>query len=210
MQPRKAMTTDRRFARFDDEKSTVSGAADTAQFAAHEIPDGGMCLSTFVILTEADHQNWVLLGHLNPGARWDHIGALDPERVKAHSKGWMIPSSHLLLKESPREAARRILKEQLELDGVRLSEPTVVSETYTPRRFPGLSSHWDLEFIFRGELPKGDPPKASAWKDLSFVDLGRTSKSEMARSHEDVLESAGFTFVKDSTPNTGKGADDLQ
>jgi ADP-ribose pyrophosphatase YjhB (NUDIX family) len=97
-----------------------------------------------------------------------HIGALDPERVEAHSKGWMIPSSHLLLKESPHEAAKRILEEQLELEGVRLSEPKVVSETYTPRRFSDLPSHWDLEFVFRGELPMEQVPRAFAWKELAF------------------------------------------
>jgi ADP-ribose pyrophosphatase YjhB (NUDIX family) len=203
------MTTDRRFARFDPEEPTASGRKkddDTAPFAAHEIPDGGMCLSTFVVLIESGHRDRVLLGHLDPEARWDHIGALDPARVKAHSKGWMIPSSHLLLKESPHEAAGRILKEQLELDEVALSPPIVVSEAYTPRRFPDLPSHWDLEFIFKGKLPKGELPKASAWKELSFVDLGRTGRSEMARSHEDVLESAGFKFAKDSAPIRRKGA----
>jgi ADP-ribose pyrophosphatase YjhB (NUDIX family) len=157
-----------------------------------------MCLSTFVVLTETGSPTRVLLGHLNKEARWDHIGALDPERVQVHSTGWMIPSSHLILKESPHESARRILKEQLELEDVQLSEPMVVSETYTPRRFPELPSHWDLEFIFRGELPKGTLPRAPAWKELSFVDLSRTRKSEMARSHEDVLESAGFEFAEDS------------
>ncbi len=187
------MTTDRRFARFNSGKSTVTGGTDTSPLVSREVPDGGMCLSAFVVLTEAGHPNRVLLGHLNPEARWDHIGALDPERAEVHSKGWMIPSSHLLLKESPHEAARRILKEQLELEGVQLSEPKVVSETYTPKRFPDLPSHWDIGFIFRGEF-RGKPPSASAWRQLSFVDLGRTKKSEMARSHEDVLEAGGFKF----------------
>jgi len=154
-----------------------------------------MCLSAFVVLTGSGRPNRVLLGHLNPEARWDHIGALDPERIAVYSKGWMIPSSHLILGEPPREAARRVLKEQLELEGVPLSESMVVSETYTPRRFPDLPSHWDLEFIFRGELQSESPPEAYAWKELAFVDLSRIGKSDNARSHEDVLESAGFTFA---------------
>lgn len=183
------MGTDRQFARF-------SHGGSAGPLATREVPDGGMCLSAFVVLTQAGNQNAVLLGHLNSEANWDHIGALDSERVSVHSKGWMIPSCHLLLKESPQEAARRILDEQLGLKGPSLSEPRVVSEVYTPRRFPDLPSHWDLEFIFRGELPRGEPPRASAWKELAFVDISRTTKSEVARSHGDVLESAGFRFAE--------------
>jgi len=194
------MTTDRRFARFNAGNSTVSGKPDAGPLTMREIPEGGMCLSAFVVLTAAGSPSRVLLGHLNPKAMWDHLGALDPERVEVHSKGWMIPSSHLLLKEPPQEAARRILKEQLELEGVPLTGPMVVSETYTPRRFPDLPSHWDLEFIFRGELPVENLPVAFAWKELAFVDINRTRKSEIARSHEDVLKSAGLKFAEDQAP----------
>jgi ADP-ribose pyrophosphatase YjhB (NUDIX family) len=188
------MATDRRFARFNAGASTATGEPDASPLTQHAVPEGGMCLSAFVLLTEAGHSGRVLLGRLNPEARWDHIGALDPERARVHSRGWMIPSSHLLLGESPHDAARRIVKEQLELEGVRLSEPKVVSEVGTPRRFPDLPNHWDLEFIFTAELSSGKPPKARAWRELRFVDLSRTKKAEMARSHEDVLESAGFRF----------------
>ena len=191
------MTTDRRFARFNAGSAISSGKPDTGALTTREVPEGGMCLSSFVVLTEAGGPNRVLLGRLDPGAAWDHIGALDPERVEAHSRGWMIPSSHLILRESPQAAAGRILREQLELEGVRLSGPTVVSEVYAPKRFPHLADHWDLEFVFRGELHAGKPPpRASAWRELAFVDLGRTKKVEMARSHEDVLESAGFRFAE--------------
>jgi ADP-ribose pyrophosphatase YjhB (NUDIX family) len=194
------MTTDRRFARFNSGKSLVTGQQDASPLTTRELPEGGMCLSSFVLLSEVGHPNRVLLGHLNTEARWDQIGALDAERIAVHSRGWMIPSCHLMLRESPHDAARRVLREQLELDGVRLSEPQVVSEVYTPRRFPGLPSHWDLEFIFRGELPHGVIPRATAWRELAMVDTLKTRKSEMARSHEDVLESAGLRFAEDSAP----------
>ena len=155
-----------------------------------------MCLSAFVLLTESGNKNAVLLGHLNTEADWDHIGGLDSERVSAHSKGWMIPSCHLLLKESPQGAARRIMDEQLGLRGIGLSDPIVVSEVYTPKRFPDLPGHWDLEFIFKGELPRGGLPRSSAWRELAFVEAALTLKSEMARSHGDILESAGFKFAE--------------
>jgi hypothetical protein len=53
-----------------------------------------------------------------------------------------------------------------------------------------------VEFIFRGEIPTAKLPKTPAWTELAFVDVSRTRKSEMARSHEDILESAGFMFAE--------------
>ena len=181
------MTTNRRFCRF-------SKSPRTAAFSITEIPEAGLCLSSFLILTEARRPMEVLMGHMNPEAAWDHIGALDPDRVQAHSRGWMLPSSHLIFRESPEEAAHRIAREQLELPDLTLSGPQVVSEVYTPKRFPGTADHWDIEFLFRGKIAASDVVPAAAWRELAFVDVRRTSKSEIARSHEDVLESAGFQF----------------
>ena len=110
----------------------------------------------------------------------------------------MLPSSHLIIHESPQDAASRILKEQLGLEDVKLGEPKVVSEVHTPKRFPNLPEHWDIEFIFRGEIEAGAVKKQisdNPWSDLAFVDLNKTSKKEIARSHEDILESCGFKLV---------------
>lgn len=119
------------------------------------------------------------MGRVNRKAPWDHIGALDPERVERHSKGWMLPSSALLLGESPQEAAQRILKEQLGIADQRLEGPLIFSEAY------GAPSHWDLEFLFLGERDKA--PSHEVWVELKFVDLTKTRKEEVARSHEDIL-----------------------
>src|SRR3989442_4360209 len=178
-----AMTTDRRFSRF-------SKSPATAAFSITEIPEDGVCLSAFLIVTEAHDARKVLMGHMNPKARWDHIGALDPSRVEAHSHGWMLPSSHLIFRESPDDAARRIAREQLELPDLPLSGPNVVSEVYTPRRFPGTAHHWGIEFLFPGRLAATYAPHPSPWSELSFVDLRRIRQSEIARSHEDVIEFA--------------------
>ena len=164
------MVTDRRFAHFK---------RDVLPPRLSEIPVGGFCISTFVILSKTGSPRHVLMGRLNRNAAWDHIGALDPERITRHSKGWMLPSSGLLFGESPREAARRILSEQLGISDQSLEGPEVSSEAY------GSPTHWDLEFIFLGECKEA--PKHEAWSELKFVDLSKTSKEEVARSHEDIL-----------------------
>jgi ADP-ribose pyrophosphatase YjhB (NUDIX family) len=155
-----------------------------------EVPEGGLCLSAFLVITEKRQPRRVLMGHLNVKAPWDHIGALDQKRVERHSKGWMLPSSHLILHESPQDAAKRILKEQLEILDLELSEPKVFSDIYEPGGRP--IPHWDIGFIFMGQLAEIDLPKPNAWTELRFIDVTMTKKEEFARSHEDILTYAGL------------------
>lgn len=184
------LTTERQFCRFvRTAPSPGSGAVYTTQ-----IPEGGLCLSSFLILTDGDSRR-VLMGHLNPAADWEEIGALDSDRAQAHSRGWMLPSSHLMVYESPQEAAMRILREQLGMVHLELCEAKVVSEVGTPKRFPGLARHWDLEFVFSGKIVGGGAQNHDAWRELRFVDPAKTYRREIARSHDEVLESAGFSFL---------------
>src|SRR5205809_319399 len=109
--------------------------------------------------------------------------AVDPQRADANGKGWMLPSSHLMIGESPQTAAERILKEQLGLPASPLKGPFVFSEVYGPK------NHWDLEFIFVGERDQvGQHP---VWRELSFVDVNATPREEIARYHEDILAHVG-------------------
>ena len=144
-----------------------------------DVPEGGLCLSVFIVISKIQSPNQVLMGRLNKDARWDHIGALDLERVQRHGNGWMLPSSHLILGEAPMDAAERILKEQLGLANQAVNGPLLFSEVYGPK------SHWDLEFVFLGE--RDEAPLHQAWRELKFIDLTTTRKEEIARSHEDIL-----------------------
>jgi ADP-ribose pyrophosphatase YjhB (NUDIX family) len=164
------MATERKFAHF--KKGVVPPRIK-------KIPEGGFCISTFIIISKIGDQNQVLMGHINKTARWDHIGGLDLERVGRHSKGWMLPSSGLVWGESPQDSAQRILKEQLGLMEQKLDGPLVFSEVY------GSPDHWDLEFLFLGERDK--LPSHEASRELKFIDLTKTRKEEVARLHEDIL-----------------------
>ncbi len=99
------MATERRFAAFS--KKAVPPRM-------RRMPEGGMCISAFVIISKRSEPRSVLMGKIDKNANWDHIGALDPKRVERLRMGWMLPSSHLMLYETPEGAARRILREQLE------------------------------------------------------------------------------------------------
>jgi hypothetical protein len=159
-----------------------------------EIPLGGLCLSSFLVVRDISSN--VLMGRIDPDAPWDHVGALDPFRIRIHSKGWMLPSSHLIVHESPQDAARRIAAEQLEVTDLVISEPKVVSEVYPPKLFPDLNEHWDLEFIsFASSDASGIPSRSRAFRELRFLDPGSLKRSEIARSHEDILSSSGITLA---------------
>jgi ADP-ribose pyrophosphatase YjhB (NUDIX family) len=176
------MTNERRFAAFS--RTAVLPRMN-------EIPEAGFCISAFIVLSKIGNPDEVVMGHLNPETDWNHIGALDHERAERNSKGWMLPSCHLLIEESPDDAARRILKEQLGVEDQKLMRPEVFSEAYSSGKVWETAplNHWDLQFIFQGEISSLN--QHPAWKDLAFVDLRATKKSDMARFHEDILAHVG-------------------
>lgn len=168
------MATDRLYARF-----TRTGAPPRIS----EIPEGGFCISSFVVLNRKGRPNEVLLGKLDTKADWERIGGLDKDRAESNSKGWMLPGCHLLYGESPQDAASRILSEMLGMPGQKLEGPEVFSEVYGPK------NHWDIEFIFTGEAEEAKPH--SAWRELRFVDTTKLQPTDFARNHQDVLAHIG-------------------
>jgi ADP-ribose pyrophosphatase YjhB (NUDIX family) len=177
------VTTTRRFAAFTRNGRDGLGIS--------EIPKDGFCISVFLIIRQRDRPGRVLMGRINPDADWAHIGALTQDRIEAHGGGWMLPSCHLIYGESPHDAAQRIVREQLALDKeLKFAEPKVHSEVYTPKRHSAAKEHWDLQFLFEGELDLEElrrMRRSDAWRRLEFVDIGALDKSEFARSHEDII-----------------------
>lgn len=168
------MSLERRFTRFS--RTTTPPRID-------EIPEGGFCLSSFVILTKVGRPNEVLLGKLDVDGPWERIGGLNSERAERNRSGWMLPASQLLYGESPQDASKRILDEQLGITDQKLEGPWVFSEVYGPK------GHWDLEFLFSGERAEVRPHPA--WKELRFVDTTKLRREDFSRSHEDILAHLG-------------------
>ncbi|HKW05022.1 MAG TPA: NUDIX hydrolase [Nitrososphaerales archaeon] len=178
------MSTERKFAAFT--RNTRGG------LGISEIPKDGFCISVFLILKGENDPRGVLMGYLNPEANWAHIGALTQDRIDAHSKGWMLPSSHIIFGESPNDAAKRVFSEQLGIEdsGGLLTGPKVFSEVYAPRRHSEAKEHWDLQFLFEGRITSSDllnDVARNAWKKLDFIDIDSIEPSKISRSHEDIL-----------------------
>jgi hypothetical protein len=164
------MATERRFA----------GFSRTARIPRmNEIPEGGMCLSTFVVLSKENDPYSIVMGRINKNAQWDHLGALYPDAIEKVSKGWMLPSSHLILYESPREAAQRVLREQLRIIDQKVDGPITFAEAYGPAK------HWDFEFVFQGTRNSIEPN--DAWAELRFIDISKIRAEDLVRSQADIL-----------------------
>jgi len=167
---------------------------------ASDVPDDGMCLSVFLVLSSPESAGAVLMGRIDPSAAWPVIGALDAARAMAVGDRWMLPSSQLVFFESPEDGARRILKEQLGSAPIPLDGPVVFSEAYRKPGTSAMDPHWDLHFVFRGRWPSLTPPRARAWRALEFVDVRRTDSASIARNQGDVLTLVGL-------PPRGAGRD---
>ncbi len=168
------MVTDRKFAAFSNKAVPPR---------MKKMPEGGMCISAFVIVSKRSDPESVLMGKIDKNGNWDHIGALDSKRVERLSGGWMLPSSHLMLYETPEGAARRILREQLGIRDMRLDGPLTFVDT------SGTENHWDIGFIYAGT--RDSPPKSPAWRELRFVNPNELGADDVVRSQIDVLAYAG-------------------
>jgi hypothetical protein len=167
------------------------------------VPGDGMCLSSFLILTDPGDPSRVLLGKIAPGPAWEEAGGIDPARAARIASGWMLPASQLLLFESPADAAGRIASELLGVPLGPVPSPTVFSETYRRAGAETADPHWDLHFLFRAPGPDRAPTHR-LWQELAYLEPRRLLRSEFARNHGDILELAGFSLAPDAVaPGTG-------
>ena len=178
------MTAARRFARFRPQ-------ADP-EHAVFGVPVDGMCLSTFLVVRPEGHPERVLLGHLNPAAPWQEIGAADPRRSQEWKTGWMLPSSQLQVYESPGDSARRIAREQLGVELQDLPPPVLMSDAYQRSAPPG-EMHWDIGFVYVLDGQPSDPPRHSAWTELEYRPVAEMRRADFVRSQDDVLRLVGLT-----------------
>ena len=157
-----------------------------------EIPSGGFCLSSFLVIRQSGSPEKILMGRINSEVPWDHIGALDENRARIHSKRWMLPSCHLIYGESPADAAKRISREQIGME-VKVGTPSVLSDYYFPKA-AGEALHWDVCFVFESELSKEKLGNGhlDCWKELEFVETKSLKNDEIARSHGDILRFVGL------------------
>jgi ADP-ribose pyrophosphatase YjhB (NUDIX family) len=175
-----------KFARYRPTPRTIRGRRFWA------VPEGGVCLSAFVLLRPRLHPNRVLLGRPDPGAPWEEMATLEEAHVRSIGERWILPASHLREFESPADAAGRIVRQQLGIAELPLQGPDVFSEVYPSLLDPESGPHWDIHFVFRGEWSSMEVPPNSAWREMAFLDPLTMISADIARGHADILALAGF------------------
>ena len=157
------------------------------------VPEAGLCLSVFPILTEPRRPDRVLMGRYDASFDWRRIGAISRDRVEKMQDLWLLPGRHLFLYEDPKAAVATILWEQLGLENHPLRGLEAISESWEPPHAAGHGSHWDISFIYRGEWPMGRQLHAAPWRELAFKNPLILDPAQVGRGHLDVLAMAGFT-----------------
>lgn len=158
-----------RFARFSAEK------------IVYKTPEQGLCISSFLLIQK---KGALLLGK-----------AIQPDFAKDK---WVLPASQLKYGEHPDDAAKRIIKEQLNTEAKSVS-------------YRGLWSfanhHWDLCFIYdvklrteprplKGEEAAKYPPEyfnsSQLLGELRYFKPKEIRPDMMGRGQEDVLRAVGL------------------
>ncbi len=178
-----------RFARYRPTERDVRGRH------AWAVPEGGLCLSTYLILTPEGDDRRVLLGRPSLDAPWEAMAALQKVHLNDVRDRWILPASHLREFESPTAAARRIATEELGDPHIALRGPETFSEAYPSPLDPESGDHWDFQFIFRGSWPREGRTTPAAWRELRSLETAQLSRRQIARGHGDVLELAGFALA---------------
>ena len=183
-----------RFARYRPSEREIQGRHFWA------VPEGGICLSVFLVVSPAGDKERVLLGRPDPRAAWESMATLEAAHVAAIGDRWILPASHLLEWESPNEAAHRVAFQQLGLSKPRLCGPEVFSETYPSVVDPESGLHWDVDFVYRLELPEGEIAHPPAWRDLVFHPTQSLTRAQIARGHGDILVLCGHPLKDQNAP----------
>jgi hypothetical protein len=167
-----------------------------ALFDEKNVPPGGVCLSSFVLVRSG---NKILVGKMAHPEIWVKKFFVGEKFAPgyASSNKYLLPARHLSWYESPRETANSVLRDQV---GIKVP-PNKVSLTEVQSHLRGdvdseeEPPHWDICFVYETEVPsrivKG--LKTPPWfKDFHFVPFSSLTIVDFTRGHGDILQEAGL------------------
>ena len=167
-----------------------------ALFTEGNVPPGGVCLSSFVVLRQG---NEILVGKMTKPDVWVKRFFVGQKfaPMYASSDKFLLPARHLAWYESPSEAAEDVIKQQLSLKVPkgRLRMIDVQSHIRGDIKSKNQPPHWDICFVFEARISREFVRgiKQLPWfKELGFRKLSDLRSSDFTRGHGDVLEAAGL------------------
>ena len=167
-----------------------------ALFNEQNVPPGGVCLSSFVLVRSGGN---VLVGKMAKPEVWIDrffVGEKFAPDYVASGK-YLLPARHLAWYESPLEAAESVIRDQAKLliprRGLRLLE--VQSHVRGDVNSSEQPPHWDICFLYEMRVPARTARqlKVPPWfKDFHFAPLSSLLVSDFTRGHGDILQEAGL------------------
>jgi hypothetical protein len=131
------------------------------------MPEAGMCLSVFAIVSNSE--NAILFGIPKNVARWqeDWLHSKRKENSEIFEQ-WRLPSCYLREGEHPDIALSRVMKEELGIGKFQAERNPRIVSYYSPSDWYPGRNHWDMAFIYR--VAVGDDIKLAQewWKRLEF------------------------------------------
>jgi len=157
------------------------------------IPRGGICISAFVIASTGKS---ILLGLPHANKHWPEDGGepLWRAREMEKKKSWMLPATHMLIGESPDDAAARIANEFTGLKG----EPkfSMVQSHTRPANVWWKTMrhivHWDLCFVYDLKIDRVPIRLKPWWKELRLFSREQIPSMNVGRGHLDILREGGY------------------
>jgi hypothetical protein len=174
----------------------VPQAKTKALFSKENVPPGGTCLSSFVVVSSGQG---VLVGKMGRPEIWIERFLVGPRfaAVYASSGKYVLPARHLHWYESPLDAAQSVLRDQIGLDvsGSRITLVDVQSHVSGDINDEKEPAHWDICFLYQTRVSKSVAARLRRpewFSELAFKPLGSLKQDDFTRGHGDVLQVAGM------------------
>jgi len=178
----------------------VNPSRKKALFSEGDVPPGGVCLSSFVVLRHGDK---ILVGKMSKPEIWVERFFVGEKFAPtyANSGKFLLPARHLAWYESPLEAAEGVVRDQLQLKVTkgRLQMIDAQSHVRGDVNSTDQPPHWDICFVFEAKVPERSTMtvKQVPWfTELGFRRLSELTPDDFTRGHGDVLEMAGLLRTK--------------
>ena len=161
-----------------------------AMFNEQNIPKGGTCLSSFLVLRR---KGTILVGKMAKPEIWVErfmVGEAFAPKYASSNK-WLLPASHLMYGEKPEDAAKRVLTEQVNVSNAKLSLLQVQSHISQNPNDPE-AAHWDICFVYTAEFRGKQLNRPEWFSELGFQNPKSLKSEDFTRGHGDVLTELGI------------------
>ena len=163
-------------------------------FSETNVPPGGTCLSSFVVVSNGAG---ILVGKMARPEIWIERFLVGPKFAPVYTESgkYVLPARHLHWYESPLDAAHSVLRDQvgLKVPKSRITLLEVQSHVSGDVGSEKEPPHWDICFVYQTRIPAkvGAEVERPEWfGELVYKRLGSLENSDFARGHGDVLEAA--------------------